>query len=213
MDLDIGPYGNKSSISVAVVQSVMTGFPIDQRERHHNWIKSWPHIAVGKSNWSKTHSGKKSFPSYPSQTMLGSFSHHSDADVSDSSLHFCWRKFTINALISCTQTVPKLASCFRTLSHHHHRHHHDHHDRHDDHDHQDDHHDHDHHCLHHLFNIIRHHFFKRKQVYIDPMPRIVVRDLLARRSDLRPLKFEVGMGQDWIVCVPCMPCIFNYCMS
>jgi hypothetical protein len=45
------------------------------------------------------------------------------------------------------------------------------------------------------------------------MPRIVVRDLLARRSDLRPLKFEVGMGQDWIVCVPCMPCIFNYCMS
>lgn len=39
MDVDIGPYGNKSSIFVAVVQSVMTGFPIDQRERHHKRLQ------------------------------------------------------------------------------------------------------------------------------------------------------------------------------
>ena len=155
------------------------------------------------------------------------FSHLSDPDVSDSSQHFCWWTFTINALISCTQTVPELASCFCALCHHHHhhRHHHDHHNHHDDHDHHTDHDDHDHHFLHHLFNIliflfiiVNHEttvaiyqlFFKGKQLYLDLMPRIVVRDLLARRSDLRPPKFEVGMGQDWIVCVPC---IFNYCMS
>ena len=53
MNLDIGPYGNKSSISVAVVQSVMTGFPIDPRERHHKMApyRSWKKQLEQDSFW------------------------------------------------------------------------------------------------------------------------------------------------------------------
>ena len=39
MELDIGSHSNRYSILVTSVQSVMTGFPIKQPERHHKELQ------------------------------------------------------------------------------------------------------------------------------------------------------------------------------